>query len=346
MSRRVTDEAVEITDPSGTAARIVTGYGFNCASFSVATAGGPIDVIWSEPDFGPASAPDLNGIPVLFPFGGRMNGTTFRWRGVEYTITGGRMAGDAAIHGFVLDRPWRVIEQSGNRVVGEFHASVDEPSLLDQWPSDFRIRMAYEVGPSSLTCDVTVDNPDTKPMPYGFATHGYFRTPLADGDGEACEVTVPAAATWVLDENAIPTGEIRPVDAENDLLDSPPIAGRQFNTVYTDLETDDNGAVICAVYDPAADRSIRIVSTGGFREVVVWNPPHRDAIAIEPYTCVVTTFDVEERGHDSGLRVLEPGQSDELRMVFGLASDAASTNLTQPALKVGRGPGVFIPQSA
>jgi aldose 1-epimerase len=275
-----------------------------------------------------------------------MNGTTFRWQGVEYTITGGRMAGDAAIHGFVLDRPWRVIEQSESRVVGEFHASVDEPSLLDQWPSDFRIRIAYELGPSSLTSDVTIDNPDAKPMPYGFATHGYFRTPLADGDGEACEVTVPAAATWVLDDNAIPTGEIRPVDGENDLRDGPPIAGRQFNTVYTDLETEDGGAVVCAVRDPAAGKTIRITSTGGFREVVVWNPPHREAIAIEPYTCVVTTFDVEERGYDSGLRVLEPGQSDELRIVIELTSDTATADLTQPALKAGRGPGVLVPHGA
>lgn len=318
---RPTNERVEIRDPGGSTAIVHTGYGFNCVRFSVAIEDGPIDVIWSEPDYGPGSAPDLNGIPVLFPWGGRMNGTTFRWQGIEYTITDGRIAGGAAIHGFVLDRPWRVIEQSRDRVVGEFHASVDEPVLLDQWPSDFRIRMAYEVGPASLACDVWIDNPDTKPMPYGFATHGYLRTPLADGDGEVCEVTVPAAATWVLDDNAIPTGEIRPVDAGNDLRGGSAINGRQFNTVYTELETDDDGAVICAVRDPAAGRTTRITSTGGFRQVVVWNPPHREAIAIEPYTCVVTAFDVEERGFDSGLRVLEPGQSDRLRIVVDLTGD-------------------------
>lgn len=313
--------AVEITDQSGTAARILTGYGFNCISFSVMTSSGPIETLWSEPGFGPGSEPDLNGIPVLFPFGGRMVGTSFHWRGAEFTITDGRIANGSAIHGFVLDRAWRVIAQSENRVMGEFHASIDDAALLDQWPSDFRIRMAYEVGPASLTCDIWIDNPDTTPMPYGFATHGYFRAPLAGGDGEACEVTVPAAATWVLDENAVPTGEIRPVDAENDLRNGPSIAGRQFNTVYTDLETNDDGIVDCAVRDPDNGQTMRITSTGGFREVVVWNPPHREAIAIEPYTCCPTTFDLEERGYDSGLRVLEPGQSDHLRIVIDLVDD-------------------------
>ena len=54
---------------------------------------------------------------------------------------------------------------------------------------------------------------------------------------------------------------------------------------------------------------------------MVWNPPHREAIAIEPYTCVVTAFDVEERGYDSGLRVLDPGKSDTLRLAIELVTD-------------------------
>jgi hypothetical protein len=32
----------------------------------------------------------------------------------------------------------------------------------------------------------------------------------------------------------------------------------------------------------------------------------------------VTTFDVEERGYDSGLRVLNPGESDTLRLEISL----------------------------
>jgi aldose 1-epimerase len=316
MGAKPTDETVEIRDPGGSSALIHTGFGFNCAHFAVATNKQPIGVIWAEEDFGPGSAPMLSGIPVLFPFGGRLVGNTFRWRGTEYTITDGIVEGGVAIHGLVLNRAWRVLEQSGNRVVGEFQASVDDPLLLAQWPSDFRIRMSYQVRPTSLTCDVTIDNPDDKPLPYGFATHGYYRTPLATGSGEDCQVTVPASATWVLGENAVPTGEIRPVDAANDLRDGPAIGGRQFNTVYTGLAPEADGSVVCSVRDPAKDRTIKIVSSGDFREVVVWNPPHREAIAIEPYTCCPTTFDLEERGYDGGLRVLNPGDSDHLRLVI------------------------------
>jgi aldose 1-epimerase len=314
-----TSETVAIQDRGGSTATIHTGFGFNCASFAVATSNGPLELLWAEDGFGPDSVPMLSGIPVLFPFGGRLVGTSFRWRGGEYKITDGILVAGTAIHGLVLNRAWRVLEQRDDRVVGEFQASVDEPALLNQWPTDFRIRMAYEIGPNALTCDITIDNPDDRPMPYGFATHGYFRTPLvAGGDGEMCEVTVPAAAQWVLDENATPTGEIRPIQPELDLRQGAPVNGRQFNTVYTQLATESDGSVGCAVRDPAAGRTIRITSYGRFREVVVWNPPHREAIAIEPYTCVVTAFDVAERGYDTGLRVLNPGETDHLRFVIEL----------------------------
>ena len=325
MCAEPTAETVAIRDASGSVAHILTGYGFNCASFVVMGPQGPIELLWSERDFGPGSEPMLSGIPVLFPFGGRLVGNTFRWRGTEYAITDGIIIDGTAIHGLVLNRPWRVLEQSSNRVTGEFHAAIDEPSLLTQWPSEFRIRMSYEIGPSSLTCEITIDNPDTRPMPYGFATHGYFRTPLGNGSGEDCEVTVPAAARWVLDSTATPTGEIRPIEPELDLRQGPAINGRQFNTVYTELETESDGSVECLVHDPASARAIRITSIGGFREVVVWNPPHREAIAIEPYTCCPTTFDLEERGYDAGLRVLNPGESDYLRFVIEL-TDASDQN--------------------
>jgi aldose 1-epimerase len=52
--------------------------------------------------------------------------------------------------------------------------------------------------------------------------------------------------------------------------------------------------------------------------VVVWNPPHRQAIAIEPYTCCPTTFDLEERSYNAALRVLDSGESDQLRVVIDL----------------------------
>ena len=39
-----------------------------------------------------------------------------------------------------------------------------------------------------------------------------------------------------------------------------------------------------------------------FRECVVYTPPHREAICIEPLTCVPDCFDLAKQGIDAGLR--------------------------------------------
>ena len=44
-----------------------------------------------------------------------------------------------------------------------------------------------------------------------------------------------------------------------------------------------------------------------FREVVVYTPPNRDAVCLEPYTCVTDAINLQSRGIDAGWRVLEPG---------------------------------------
>jgi aldose 1-epimerase len=46
-----------------------------------------------------------------------------------------------------------------------------------------------------------------------------------------------------------------------------------------------------------------------FPACVVYNPPHREAICIEPYTAVPDAFALESRGIAAGLRVLKPGES-------------------------------------
>ena len=66
--------------------------------------------------------------------------------------------------------------------------------------------------------------------------------------------------------------------------------------------------------DPAAGRTVTIAFDRTFRECVVYNPPHRRAVCIEPYTCVPDPFRLAASGVDAGLRVLEPGEAFSARV--------------------------------
>src|SRR6476469_5735979 len=105
--------AITISDPkTGSTASILPELGFNCFSFKAAMNGQMIEALWAEPEFGPGNRPSRSGIPILFPFAGRLRGTSYCYLSREYHVSGAQMNGDNVIHGFVINRPWRVVERS------------------------------------------------------------------------------------------------------------------------------------------------------------------------------------------------------------------------------------------
>src|SRR5262245_30988096 len=117
-------------ETSGAQAKVLSGFGFNCYSFQPVCHGEPTEVLWADPDFlSGRTRPSRSGIPILFPFAGRIAGSHLNYRGHAYPLGSDDGLGNA-IHGFVLHRPWRVVEHGANHVTGEFHASVDEPGLI------------------------------------------------------------------------------------------------------------------------------------------------------------------------------------------------------------------------
>src|SRR6188472_913516 len=133
-----------IRDPAtGSSAELLVSQGFNCFRFMAMVEGRPMEVLYAPDDFALGqSRPSSGGIPLLFPFPGRVPGTTFTWEGKTYSLEPGDAFGNA-IHGFVHARPWRVIEQQESRIVGQFHGWRDDPSLKARWPGDFRITATY-----------------------------------------------------------------------------------------------------------------------------------------------------------------------------------------------------------
>ncbi len=310
-------ECITLKDETaGASARILPGLGFNCFEWQLSHAGRRVDVLWAAADFAAGSErPSGSGIPLLFPFPGRIPGTRFRWEGREYPLVAGDGRGNA-IHGFVLDRPWRVLQSSATRVVGEFHASRDDPSLRDRWPADFRIRVDYELTATALKSQITIDNPDDKPLPCGLGTHPYFRLPLGGGSADECLVQLPVTRRWEL-VDMLPTGRCLAVDDAAALQAGRPFAELQLDDVFSGLQFAD-GLCRASIHDPGSGTRLRLLFDDVFRECVVYTPPHREAICIEPYTCVPGAYELQARGEDVGWRVLPPGEAIVARVEMQL----------------------------
>jgi aldose 1-epimerase len=317
-------EILVLTDGRATA-KILPGFGFNCFSYEVERNGTRTDLLWAHPNFGSGNeSASGSGIPILFPFPGRIEGTVLHYQGEDYPLEAGDGAGNA-IHGFVLDRPWRVLEATPTRAVGQFQASVDDATLLVRWPNDFCITVTYSLRDGALVSEFRIDNPGAQPLPFGLGTHAYFRLPVAaDAVADQCLVTVPATRAWELIDLR-PTGRQHDVQGPNDLTDGKPFRDCQLDDVLTGLQFID-GHCATTIRDPASNETVVQTFDDTFPHCVVYTPPHREAICMEPYTCVPDSCRLEQEGAETGLRRLEPGHTFRTQVTLRVATLAMAAD--------------------
>ena len=183
-------------------------------------------------------------------------------------------------------------------------------NAAELWPADYRVRVTYRLFDRVLRVEADADNPDTKALPFGLGYHPYFSlTPFA---GPQAWVTVAAAKRWELIDN-LPTGTLLDLGEERDLRHGQQYAGLQLDDVMTKLYTyaydpNDGLGLVAVLQHPAGQRMLTLWTSEAFRELVLFTPPHREAICLEPYTCITDAINLSPRGIDAGLKTLQPGE--------------------------------------
>jgi aldose 1-epimerase len=137
--------------------------------------------------------------------------------------------------------------------------------------------------------------------------------PLGGTDGGACLVRLPVQKRWEL-ADMLPTGRQLTLENAERLAAGLPFAEMKFDDLFTGLEFED-GWCRPSIHDPGSDATVTVAFDSAFRECVVYTPPHREAICIEPYTCVAGAFNLDP-SLDTGLRILPPGGSFTAHVEF------------------------------
>lgn len=308
-----------LDDETGASASILPSYGFNLFDLRLPAAGEVRPIVYAAEGWADnPDKPGRNGIPVLFPFPNRIREGRYTFGGRSYQLP--LTKPPHAIHGFTIDAPWDVADRGvgpdGASIVGRFQLSKNAPNAVGNWPADAILQMRYALKGRRLTLTVSVENPGDGPLPWGFGIHPYFRLPFPPGtDLGATSITLPASQYWELDQS-LPTGAILPVDARLDFRRGRPIAGLAIDDVLTGLDFEGDQAV-CRLVDTTLGAEFRIVFGRTVRELVVFTPPSPPGvIAVEPYTQTTDAINLHARGLDGGLRILEPGNSEEFAITF------------------------------
>lgn len=198
-----------------------------------------------------ADTPTGWGCFVMAPFAGRLRNGRFTFKGVEHQLP--RNLAPHAIHGTVINRPWKVEGFDKDRAL----LSCD---LGDDWPFAGRVAHELVLGDDGLSLRLEVAAED-EPFPASCGWHPWWRRRLSRGG--AVSLDVDAESMWVRGADGIPTGD----------LVSPPPPG-PHDDCMTDLRR------------PAVVRwpgAIEVTIETSCDDVVVFDQPTH-AVCVEPQT--------------------------------------------------------------
>jgi aldose 1-epimerase len=308
-----------------TEAEIWPGLGCNCLRWQVDGPFGPLDLLYVARDWETIPVPTRSGVPVLFPFPNRIANGRFEWNGREFRPPANDALGRNAIHGFACRRPWRVLKTKAAdnlaTLTAEFHASQDSPRDAAYWPGDYKLTLRFLLGPDSLSLSCTMQNPGSESVPLGLGFHPYFRMPLLPHQpASETKLAVPADSFWELREN-LPTGRKLPVDPFRDFRTARCFDDLLLDDVFTDLKSTPgkSGLIARGRIEQTGLGAVEVWTSPAFRELVVFTPPSKQAICLEPYTCVTDAVNLQNQGVDTGLIILKPGESRTEFVVFRFA---------------------------
>jgi galactose mutarotase-like enzyme len=292
----------------------MTGTGEDADGKASLTMGGPFEVPWAGRIGGVASQ-----------VAGRVSAV---WRGHTIILPGGAegVARDGLLLANAADSVETTALPDGGQVQAVFHAG----DFGAHWPSKTDVTVTVLLGSQWIELTVVARNTGDAPEPVGIGWHPRFT--IFDGNRDQLRLRLPGEI-WeeVRDrESGLPTGVLLPVNGtayDFTMRGGAALGKMELDDSFVALHRDlmDNSAV-AELSDPANDYGVRLTALSptikAFRVVA---PADADYVSIGPQFNYDDPFGREwSNGTDTGMVVLQPGQSTqwEIRMeLFSLAGN-------------------------
>lgn len=234
------------------------------------------------------------GIPLLYPWANRLNGTRYRAAGtsVELDTASPLLHFDRTLpmHGVPWSLlTWQVIEVGESSVSARLDWTRAE--LLAVFPFPHLVEMHATLDKNRLTIKTEIHTDASSAVPVSFGFHPYLKLPHAPRAQWRLEL--PAMNHLELDAQQIPTGRTAPFAAFDDVLGE-----RAFDDGFVLLNQHTAFSI------RGSGRRIRIEFLEGYPFVQIYAPREHDYIAIEPMTAPTNALISGQ-----SLRVLNAGET-------------------------------------
>lgn len=246
--------------------------------------------------FRPTPQPAGGGRPAmrschfpLVPWSNRVEGSRFRFDGVDVALAPNVDGSAHAMHGHGWQAAWRVVASGAASCTLTF-----ERAVTADWPWAYRATQRIALADGALAIDLGLENRGAAPMPGGLGFHPFL--PRTAG----ARLAFAAERVSSLPAGEFP-GEAIPVPDALSFRDAPRIADREG----TDHCFEDwSGEAVVA----DGTRTFRLSSSATARYAIVYVPAGGDYFCLEPVTHAVNAMNRRDAAA-SGLWRLAPGEA-------------------------------------
>ena len=219
-------------------------------------------------------------------------------------IADGRAEFEGQTFRFPINMPPEPHTIHGDGWTSAWTVEADEPARAvlghapDDTPFAYAARQTFELTDDGLTASLELTNPGAERIPAGFGHHPYF--PRTDD----LTLEMPLAEVWLPDDRKLPANKV-PLPEAWDFRSPKRLAP------LTDLDHDFTAGDVSAVLHwPEKRLRLCLQADPIFRHMVVFVPPDRDYVCVEPVTHVANAVNMMAAGDEgTGLAVLQPGET-------------------------------------
>lgn len=257
-------------------------------------------VIRTQGEFVIESNDSLFNNAKLFPFAGRISRGIYEHSGISYQLPVNYKDENNACHGFAYNKSFSVSTSRFCKDFAEIELQHDFKETESGYPFKYRISVIYKLSINSeITVTTRIFNFNPESMFFSDGWHPYFQLP---SEVDTLKLQFNAKEKIELNSFSIPTG--KRIVFNNGYYQKYDLKNRAFDDVF--MFANEKRENLVELISEEKNYSFRIWFESGkdkYNYLVVYTPPDRKSIAIEPMTSNVNAFNNKE-----GLVSLDPGK--------------------------------------
>lgn len=231
----------------------------------------------------------------LFPFPNRIEDGKYTFQGIDYQLPITEPQHNNAIHGLIAFSEFEVVSSSDSTLKLKYTYQAN----FDYYPFSFDFEVLFSITESAFILNYSASNTGTQDMPCAFGWHPYFQ--ISGENIDNLTLKISEGQNLALNERNLPekTEEAKNCISEIDLNQKQYDHLYKINQIGTEIakaELSNAQNKICIEYQSNSSETY----------LMIYTPPSRNCIAIEPQTANINCFNNLE-----GLSVLKPNEKLE-----------------------------------